>query len=116
MFSRKDVEILRNLAKQVKEAADKDHSEEKISFWKQHTSLRGERPAVFVFPDASYDELLPNVTIQCEDSYARELEMQMRKIIFHSQYLPDDVPILDTVTVNKVIHNTMWVCSLNVFI
>lgn len=108
MFSKHDVMVLRALAAQVKEAAARDNSEEKIAFWKRHTALKGERPAVFVHPDNAYFELLPASSLQCEDAYARELEMQMRKVIFHSRYLPDDVPILNTVTVDKVIHNTMW--------
>ncbi len=108
MFSKHDVEILRTTAKQVKEAADRDNSEEKIAFWKRHTSLKGERPAVFVHPDYSWFELIPRESLQCEDPYARKLERKMKKVIFHSKYLPDDVPILDTINVEKVIHNTMW--------
>lgn len=108
MFSCNDVIVLRKLAEKVKEAAKRDDSTGKIEFWKRHTSLKGERPAIFVFPDSSYDELLPDSCLECVDSYARELEMQLRKVIFRSEYLPDDVPVLDTITVDKVIHNTWW--------
>lgn len=58
MFSRRDTEVLRKAALQVKEAARRDNSEEKTAFRKRHTSLKGERPAVFVFPDSSYGELI----------------------------------------------------------
>lgn len=108
MFSKNDVAILRSLSKEVKAASEKDNKEEKIAFWTRHTSLQGEVPAVFVHPDYSYNELIPWNSLSCKDSYARQLEMQLRKVIFHSKYLPDDVPILDTITVDKVIHNTWW--------
>lgn len=108
MFSKQDTAILRRLALQVKEAARRDNSEEKIAFWKRHTSLKGERPAVFVFPDSSYGELIPWSELECEDAYAKSIEMQLRKVLFQAEVIQDDVPILDTVTVEKVIHNTMW--------
>ena len=107
MFSKHDVEILRKVALQVKEAAARDNSQEKIAFWTRHTALKGERPAIQVYPIDTYWEM-PEMTLECEDPYAREVEHQLRRVVFHSRYIPDDMPILDTVTVDKAYTNTMW--------
>ena len=108
MFSKQDTAVLRKLALRVKEAADRDDSQSKIEFWKRHTSLKGERPAVFVYPDSSYSELIPWDSHECQDEYARTIEHQLRRVILQAEYIPDDVPILPVVTVEKVIHNTWW--------
>ena len=71
MFSNHDELILRQLAKEVHEASLHPVNEQKRRFWYDHTSLRGQRPAVFVHPDGSWNEFLPYSSLECEDPYAK---------------------------------------------
>ncbi len=104
-----DRAILRELAEAVREiAADPAENEDKIRFWKRHTGLRGERPAVFVFPDGSWDELLPWDSLRCSDPAARSVENELRRRLIRHRYIRDDVPITAEVEVPKAIRNTMW--------
>ena len=101
--------ILRSLAEAVREiASDPSNNEEKIAQWKKHTGLRGERPMVFVFPDGSWEELLPYGSLQCSNPAARNVEYELRKRLIRHRYIRDDVPITAEVEVPKAIHNTMW--------
>lgn len=101
--------ILRRLAEEVREiAADPENNEKKIEQWKKHTGLRGERPMVFVFPDGSWDELLPFHSLQCTAPVARNVEYELRKRLIRHRYIRDDVPITAEVEVPKAIRNTLW--------
>jgi hypothetical protein len=108
MFTRAEEQILRSLARQVKEYSLDPINQEKREFWYRHTALKGERPAVFVHPDGSWDELLPRNELVCEHDYARELEYALRRRLFRHQYIQDDVPIEGSLPVQKVFTNSMW--------
>lgn len=104
-----DKKILRELALAVKEiAANPENNEEKIALWKRHNSLHGERPAVFVFPDGAWEELLPRDSLLCENPAAKEVEYELRKRLMRHRYIRDDVPITAGVEVKKCIRNSMW--------
>ena len=108
MFSNHDELILRQLAKEVHEASLHPVNEQKRRFWYDHTSLRGQRPAVFVHPDGSWNEFLPYSSLECEDPYAKTVEYVLKQRIFRHKYIHDDVPIEGTFHVQKVIYNSMW--------
>lgn len=108
MFSKTEEQLLRTLAKQVKEASLDPINAEKRAFWYRHTSLKGEHPAVFVHPDGSWSELLPWNTLECEGWYAKYIEQQLKQRLFRHQYIHDDVPIEGSFHVQKVFYNSMW--------
>ena len=108
MYSQKEEKLLRALARQVKEASLDPINNEKREFWYRHTSLKGERPAVFVHPDGSWNEFVPYDSLECESWYAREIESILKKRIFRNKYIHDDVPMEGTFHVQKVYHNSMW--------
>lgn len=108
MFSSEDIKLLRALAKQVKEASLDPINAEKRAFWYRHTSLKGERPAVFVHPDGSWNEFLPYESLECGDWYAKHIEYILKQRIFRHKYIHDDVPIEGTFHVQKCFTNSMW--------
>lgn len=63
---------------------------------------------VFVFPFDSWNELLLPNGIECENDIARNVEIQLRKLIIRDQYIKDDTPIIANIEVQKSITNTMW--------
>lgn len=66
----KEKAVLRPLAAQIREIAADPIQDEKIKQWKQHTSLHGKKPMVFVHPDGAWQELLPFSSLSCETPVA----------------------------------------------
>jgi hypothetical protein len=103
-----DALILTSLARRVREASMDEKNNEKRAFWTRHTALKGERPAVFVYPDGSWEEFVPADSLQCRDGYAKSLEYKLRKDLFSHQYIHDDVPIESRIHIHKVFTNSLW--------
>jgi hypothetical protein len=59
MISKKDGQILRELAKQVAHIASLPIMEERREMWRRHNRLEPVRPMILVFPEGSWRELLP---------------------------------------------------------
>lgn len=95
MFTSKDRQVLRQLALRVHEIASLPVQEEKRSMWRRHTALQGGIPPVFVSPEGSWVELIPPETLVCEDAFAREAELELRRRIYRWEYIRDDTPIED---------------------
>jgi len=108
MFTSEEKSFLRGIAKELRHAAGDPANEEKRAFWRRHTALKAERPAIFVFPDGAWDELMPVSELRCSHPYAKRVEYELRTRLIRSQILPDDVPAEPTFFVEKVVHNTMW--------
>ncbi len=104
----KDRVLLRNLAKQVADIAALPIQAERRQWWKQHNSLKIRRPMLLVFPEGSWEELLPQSSLRCAGQRAREIEWQLRSRIYYHDHLKDDTVIEKTWVVNKVIHHTGW--------
>ncbi|NLZ35870.1 MAG: hypothetical protein GX897_00115 [Clostridiales bacterium] len=106
---REDKKILRSLVSELIPIAEiPENNTDKIEKWKKHIRLEGEKPMVFVFPDGSWDELLPYGSLRCANPAARTLEYELRKRLIRHKYIRDDVPITADVEVPKAIRNTMW--------
>lgn len=101
MFSHEDKERLRVLAKKVRGISLEPSNLAKRILWREHTSMRGERPPIFVSPEGSWPEILPYSLLRCEDETARELEYDLLQRIFRAEYIMDDVPVEDTVWIWK---------------
>lgn len=90
-----DQKILRSLAQRVHEIASRPEEEIKRDLWKKHTALKHGIPPVFVSPEGSWTELIPECTLECEDFFAREVELELRKRLYRYEFIRDDVPIED---------------------
>lgn len=108
MFTNNDKAILRDLSINLKNSCETEDQEKKRDIWRKHTSLKYNKPLIFVHPDGSWDELLPRESLKCEDSFAKELEYILRQRLIRHQYIQDDVPLELELPIRKVIHNSMW--------
>lgn len=95
MMTGRDQAILKELARRVHEIAMLPVQQEKRDMWRRHTALRHGIPPVFVSPEGSWVELIPPESLQCEDSFAREVELELKKRIFRWEKIRDDTPIED---------------------
>jgi len=95
MFSNTDKQVLRKLAQRVHDIARLPQQQIKRDMWRSHTALKHGIPPIFVSPEGSWVELIPPETLQCEDAFAREAELELRKRIYRWEHIRDDTPIED---------------------
>jgi hypothetical protein len=108
MISKQDRAILRDLARQVAEAAALPVMEERRRLWKRHNSLRPVRPMILVFPEGSWRELLPESALRCRDKTARSMEWNLRRRLYsHARFLDDAVVEGDWV-VGRAVKDSGW--------
>ena len=88
-----DKRVIRELAKRVSEISKMPEEDKKRDLWRRHTSLKGAVPPVFVSPEGSWAEILPPEALSCEDEFAREIELELRKRIFRFEVIKDDTPV-----------------------
>lgn len=88
-----DKQILRALAVRISDISKMPEEEKKREMWKRHTSLKGDLPPVFVSPEGSWAEILPEEKLECEDAFAKEIELELKKRLFRFDHIKDDTPI-----------------------
>ena len=108
MISTEDRSILRHLARQVADIAALPIQAERRELWVKHNSLQRVRPLILVFPEGSWQELLPESALCCEGERARAVEAALRRRIYYHEHLRDDTVIEKEWVVHKVIHNSGW--------
>ncbi len=108
MITATDRTTLRELARQVAEIAALPIQAERREWWKLHNSLKTTRPMLLVFPEGSWEELLTDKDLTCEDEVARRIEWQLRSRIYYHEHFQDDTVIEKTWVINKVVHNSGW--------
>lgn len=95
MFSKSDQAVLKQLAQRVHDIAQLPAQQAKRNLWRKHTALKHGIPPIFVSPEGSWAEIFPDASLQCEDPFAREVELELRRRIFRHEHIPDDTPIED---------------------
>ena len=93
MLGQNDKRVLRELAVQVRDIARFPEQQMKRDMWRKHTALKYGIPPLFVSPEGSWVELIPDTSLQCEDTFARKVEMELRRRIYRHENLRDDTPI-----------------------
>ncbi len=108
MITTHDRTILRDLAKRVADIAALPVQAERRTLWAKHNSLRATRPLILIFPEGSWQELLPRDTLRCEGDRARDIEWHLRARIYYHEHFADDTVVENEWVVHKVIHNSGW--------
>lgn len=108
MISPDERKILRDLAKQVADIASLPIMAERRELWKKHNSLQPVRPMILIFPEGSWEELLPHSVLKCQDNKARGIEWNLRSRIYHHEHFQDDTVIEKEWVVSKAIRNSGW--------
>ena len=104
MISKKDVSIVRDLAKKVLEYSQDPDNDTKRDLWVCHNKLQQKRPMVLVFPEGAWCELIPDRDLRCEDEKLREMEYKLRQTVYYAEHLKDDAPVGKVWHVSKVIN------------
>lgn len=107
-ISSKEREIIRELAKQVKDAAQRPEMKKREELWYAHNELKTTDPVIAVFPEMSWREIITPESLQCECDEAREMEWFLRAKLFRANVIDDDVPVNDIWEVRKIITDTGW--------
>ncbi|MFW5802971.1 MAG: hypothetical protein ACOCWJ_03545 [Verrucomicrobiota bacterium] len=98
----KELAIVRDLAKHVRELAFSDINQERKRLWTRHNDLQSERPMVLAEMSGVMDELgrEPELQCRCEHDLARSLESELRAAAYRFEKVKDDGVIPEYLTVN----------------
>lgn len=106
-ISDNDRAILRKLAEKQAMAAALPVQKEKMRLWTELNGLRSRRPMVWIneicWSEMNVDDEL---TLRCENPFCREIEDQLRKMLYQWDHLPADMVIEPFFEVAPVISDT----------
>lgn len=85
-----DRAVLRELAKNIKEAANRTVEEEKKKLWYKHNELKPCRPLVFCDPENGWYEIITPDQLKSKSTLARIWEFKLRKELFWADQMGDD--------------------------
>lgn len=108
VFDDREKEVLRRLAGQVAEIAERPEMKQKKNLWTAHNDLKTEEPVVFIDPENGWNECIPAKTLECHDPMARVWEMSLRKQIFWADRMKDDKVIEPYLDVPYSYSDTGW--------
>jgi hypothetical protein len=107
-ISPSDRAVLRRLAARVAEIATQPTMDARRRAWVEHNSLRSLRPMMLVFPEGSWNELLPDSSLACQGEFARSVEAQLRMRIYTYVHFQDDSVIEAEWTEAPAARDTGW--------
>lgn len=108
MIPEHDRSVLRELAKEVAEAASRPEMAERRAMWTRHNRLERVRPMILVFPEGSWRELLPDASLVCSSEWARRMEADLRRRLYYRDHLHDDTVIEPLWEVPPALTVTGW--------
>lgn len=103
-----DRDILRRLAREVAEIAARPEISARRQAWKAHNSLESTYPMMLVFPEGSWEELLPPGSMQCQGQEARQVEYALRMRVYTFHHFQDDSVIEAEWVVGAEVSDTGW--------
>lgn len=90
VFTEFEINVLRELAKEVEEIANRSIEQEKVKLWTAHNDLKNVRPMIFADPENGWNEIVRAEKLKCTEPLARVWEMVLRKQIFWAKEMKDD--------------------------
>ncbi len=92
---KKDIQVLRELAKVKAAIAAESVQQDRIKLWTDVNDLKTEKPAIYI-NEVPWHEMNVNneLTLVCEDLFCRQLEDGLRKEIYAYQHFPGDQVVL----------------------
>ena len=85
-----DLEIIRDLARQVYEISHDPVNEERRQLWYKHNSLQPTRPLVLAEAGVAINQIVTDSDCLCQEGWARGQELGLRRKIYHFQHVDDD--------------------------
>ena len=107
-FSGEDTSFLRALARHVKDAAADPRMAERRRHWTLHNDLKPTTPIVWLSPEGSWRELVPDAALCCVDGEARNMERELLMRLYRYEHF-DDASVIETRwEVPKAIETDDW--------
>ena len=105
--SKKDRDILRELAGQIAEIAALPAQQETIALWKALNRLKSVRPMVMI-DQIPWHEMDVNgeLSLQTEDDFCRGIETRLRRTLYSWRHMRADMVIEPVIDIPKVIRDT----------
>ena len=107
-ISAQERELLRALAQQVAELAQRPIEGEKKRLWIAHNDLETTQPLLFIDPENGWNEIIRQDQIICQHPLLRLWEMTLRKEIYWATEMCDDRVIEPYFNVPHSFHDTGW--------
>jgi hypothetical protein len=89
-----DIRILRDLLRRKREIAVDPVMEERKVLWLRHAALDSQRPMILAETVGVLDEVVPLATLQCKAPWARQMERELRDLVFRYEHVRDDAVVL----------------------
>ncbi len=106
-LSDQEKDVLKGLAEAIAAIAREPVHAEKVELWTKLNDLKSERPLVWIneipWHEMNVDDEL---TLQCHDPWAKQLEDQLRKTIYQWKHMPGDMVVNDFLECPLAIHST----------
>jgi hypothetical protein len=107
ILSENDKSVLRNLAGQIADIARLPVHKQKSLLWRDLNDLKSKRPMVYINEIPWHEMNVDNeLTLTCENQWARDLEDKLRKTIYQWKHMPGDMVINDYIECPLVIEST----------
>ncbi len=107
IISQQDRDILRRLAEEQARIAALPVHKEKAGLWRRLNDLEPVRPMVWI-NEIPWNEMNvgDELTLRCEDGWAREIEYRLRLMLYQWRHMPADMIVDDYLACPLVIHST----------
>lgn len=105
LASKKDRDILRELAKQIAEIAALPVQQKTISQWKALNSLKPVRPMVMIDQIPWHEmDVDGELTLRTEDDFCRSIETGLRRTLYSWKHMRADMVVESVVEIGRVLH------------
>jgi len=91
-MNKTDRDTLRTLAGRLRDICETPEMQARPERWRRHNALQNTEPKVLCYPEGAWVEILPQETLTCVDTLAREWESHLRQRLFTADVLKDDQP------------------------
>lgn len=99
MANAREMSVLRSLGSQVREISEQPQQQETIARWQDLNRLQPQRPMVLIDQIPWHEmDVDGELVLQCEDPFCRQLEWELRQILYKWKHMPVDMvvePYLD---------------------
>jgi len=95
-----DLQVLRELAKRVREIAESPVMEERRRLWRRHNDLHGERPLILIESGGLIEPLIPASARHCTGDWAKGVEHGFLFTITACEHVDDDSVVEPYMTYN----------------
>ncbi len=107
-FTPAEEKLLADLAREVRELAERPCEAEKRKLWICHNDLHPLRPVSYCHPENGWNEIVTQDQIVSTHPLARVWEMRLRKKIYRANFLKDDKVIEASFPLNHIATDSGW--------